>query len=680
MGACRLLLLGPPLVQREDGTAPIRLRKVLALAAYLAVEGRAFSREYLAALLWPEFGQHRALANLRRMLTRLRDALGDRCIRTDADLVQLEPASVEVDVTAFESLLHQHAADSDVDVLEAAAALYRGSFLEGFVLGDCLEFDEWQDGVRRRMQEQFDGLLERLCRAHLRADRAGSALPFARRWLELDGLNEAAHRMLMEIHARTGRVDLVRRQYEACARILKREGLEPDGETRDLHAAIAGGRFAGARPAIPRAGFRAPRRRSWRWAVPLAAVLLAVASIAAAWYNRRLYFGGNLSVQFVEPVLARKGFDGLRIRFRNDGAARPAVGYTITFSSDSAVVTARDYVVYADEIRMGRDREAIVEVDRKSGIQRYLEANGVRIPPGIYSLKVTIDPAERIHEDSELDNRLANGVRFFDPGTAPEAAFVLEVVYRGDGQLDDENPLRIYVGEPTASIEREELWARFVAAREGTYFLPVDDIPARGDGESGYIMVVIHDVGGDLEVPSFPGPGDVGAIYRGDVAGFCYGVFNAASGVPIRPGRGYHVEFAPPPPPEDDFELDDHKEIGTVIDYADLPVRQRHTFHGEGTGDTDEDWFRVQLGAGETITVETFPSEGSWGCDTAIDVADARKYIRTANDKSQFDFYSLLTHTNDTGIRQTFFFQVKPWAKYTSGVNRFADYIVEFRR
>jgi len=32
------------------------------------------------------------------------------------------------------------------------------------------------------------------------------------------------------------------------------------------------------------------------------------------------------------------------------------------------------------------------------------------------------------------------------------------------------------------------------------------------------------------------------------------------------------------------------------------------------------------------------------------------------------------------GERPGVLFQVKPWAKYVPGINRFADYIVEFRR
>ena len=94
----------------------------------------------------------------------------------------------------------------------------------------------------------------------------------------------------------------------------------------------------------------------------------------------------------------------------------------------------------------------------------------------------------------------------------------------------------------------------------------------------------------------------------------------------------------------------------------------------------DEDWFKMTLGAGDTLTVETYSAGGAWECDTAIDIADDENYIRTANDKSEFDLYSRLTYRNETGEDRLYYFQVKPYPKYLAGINRFADYIVEFRR
>jgi hypothetical protein len=371
----------------------------------------------------------------------------------------------------------------------------------------------------------------------------------------------------------------------------------------------------------------------------------------------------------------------LKIALNISGMALPKIRYTVAFSSDQTVVAPRDYVVCADEIRMRRDSELTVMVDRLNDIQPYIDAHNVKIPPGNYFLSVIIDPEERILEHSDFNNRVTDGTRFFYAGTSPEAAFAVDVTCHGGGTLDNANPLKLFIGDSATSLQQGASWAQFVVAAEGTYFLPVDDVPERDSDGSGYILVVIHDVGDDLERPSDPGVGDVSAIYREGTTGLAYGVFNVASGTAVHPGRSYRIDFSPPAPPAADAdEVDDNKEIGTVVDYADLPVRQHHTFHDEGTGDTDEDWFRINLKAGDRLTVETFSAGGAWECDTAIDITDAERYIRTANDKSEVDRYSRLTYTNETGIDRMYYFQVKPYPKYFPGINRYADYLVEFRR
>jgi DNA-binding SARP family transcriptional activator len=707
MGTCRLLLLGPPLFARDDGAAPIKLRKALALAAYLAVEQRGFLREHLAALLWPDLGQHGALANLRRMLLHLRENLGNRCITTDGDLVRLDPAVVDSDFAEFCSLLRASRPDHDLEHLEAAAALYRGGFLEGFTLGDCLEFNEWQDGIRRRIEGRYDEVLENLSRGHLLAGRAKSALPHAERWLELDLVNESAHRMLMEIHASMGRADLARRQFDLCSRTLVREGLEPEEETRKLYETIRARRKNGssvlpagpARDAVPAASgtLRPPahrrtrlsplpdgtaRRRRPRRIAGLVAGTLVIATIGTLHLFRNRIVRFDLSVAAVETVLRGNELERVRIVFRIDGIWLTKVRYTVAFSSDQAVVAPRTYVVYEDTLRMHPNADTTVEVDLSRDIREYVDAHAVRIPPGIYTIAVTIDPEDWLWvEAPDVNNRMSGSTKFSSPGTAPEAAVAVNISYAGPGTLDRANPLKLFLGAGSTGLQREGRWARFMVTGQGTYYLPVDDIPERDDDSSGYVLVVIHDARNNLERPDFPGPGDLSAIYKGGAGDLSYGVFNVAAGTALFPGPTYDIRFAPPPPPaEDAYEVDDQKELGTIIDDSDLPVRQRHTFHDEGTGDTDEDWFRITLGAGDTLTVETYSAGGAWECDTAISIADAEHYIRTANDKSEFDLYSRLTYRNETSAERSYYFQVKPYPKYLAGINRFADYIVEFRR
>ncbi len=66
-----------------------------------------------------------------------------------------------------------------------------------------------------------------------------SAIGYARRWLALDPLQEAAHRQLMSLFWQSGQRAAALRQYENCREVLCDElGVEPSEETRELYQKI----------------------------------------------------------------------------------------------------------------------------------------------------------------------------------------------------------------------------------------------------------------------------------------------------------------------------------------------------------------------------------------------------------------------------------------------------------
>ena len=139
-------------------------RKAEAIFTYLAMNlGKDQSREKLAALLWEEKADTQARANLRKTLSRLRLSLPDEAagwLITGPSRVALSPDIFEVDVARFEDL----ASAGTPDCLEQAAAIYRATFLDGFL--DCSDaFDDWVAIERRRLEELARSVLERLPRA-----------------------------------------------------------------------------------------------------------------------------------------------------------------------------------------------------------------------------------------------------------------------------------------------------------------------------------------------------------------------------------------------------------------------------------------------------------------------------------------------------------------------------------
>jgi len=257
-----------PRLRRDGALLQFDTRKIMALVAYVAVsgleaKGRRLSRARLVALLWPDLEPSRARANFRRNLSLLRKALKGEWLEVDRESVWTDPeADFWLDIDQFNRLLracgtHDHPPEEVcprcLTVLEEAAALYEGDFLQGFGLRDSVEFDDWQffqaDGLRR----QLASALERLARGHAVHGNIETALAYARRWLALDPLHEPAHRQLMELYTAAGQRSAAQRQYCECVRILDQElGLAPSEETATVYEQICSGAAAGwGLPAAP---------------------------------------------------------------------------------------------------------------------------------------------------------------------------------------------------------------------------------------------------------------------------------------------------------------------------------------------------------------------------------------------------------------------------------------------
>ena len=85
-------------------------------------------------------------------------------------------------------------------------------------------------------------VLAQICDEHLHAGDGMAAIEAARRLVDADPDNEAAHRRLMIAYARSGRRGSALRQYLACRRALVEEfGVEPAAETKELHERILAG-------------------------------------------------------------------------------------------------------------------------------------------------------------------------------------------------------------------------------------------------------------------------------------------------------------------------------------------------------------------------------------------------------------------------------------------------------
>ncbi len=231
-----ILLLGELSVRR--GGRPVALpasKKTRALLGYLALSGRAHSREELCDLLWQ--GPDDPRAALRWSLTKLRGVLGTGAIAADRE--RIGPIDAKTDLGAVRERLR-----GGIDATESAEladlfALFRGELLEGLTLADCYRFHEWstreREAARTLRIRILDALVERS------TSTPETALSWARERAAIDPLSEASHIALIHILAELGRRRDALTQYETCCRILERElGRQPSPALVEAKMRIGG--------------------------------------------------------------------------------------------------------------------------------------------------------------------------------------------------------------------------------------------------------------------------------------------------------------------------------------------------------------------------------------------------------------------------------------------------------
>ena len=231
-----LRLLGTPDIR--SGDQPIKgfvSSKAQALLIYLVVTQRRCNRATLATLFWGDLSETAARRNLTKVLTNLRQLVGEH-LDIDRYTVSLslnkEPS---VDVIAFE----QHLA---ANAWAEMAALYNGDFLQGFHVANAPDFEAWMIGERERLHHLCCQALARLAGQAAYAKDLSQAISWSQQLLRLDPTDEKTHRQLMTFFVRNGQRNSALAQYAACRTIVERElDVAPAPETEALYRQILNG-------------------------------------------------------------------------------------------------------------------------------------------------------------------------------------------------------------------------------------------------------------------------------------------------------------------------------------------------------------------------------------------------------------------------------------------------------
>lgn len=229
MGAhCRIELFGE--LQVEQGsrrTARFQTQKIATLLAYLAYHlGRAYPREVLIELLWPECvpsaGRNSlsvALSSLRQLLEPPGVAAGS-VLRADRASVGLNPSVVTVDVVEFEKALRCAAASRNpadrADCLAVAVKLHQDGLLPGY-------YEDWIRLEQDKTAAKYFKALQQLIQHLEQVGDLKSAIDYAREGVGVDPLREDAHCELIRLYVAAGQPTDALQQYRQLEGILERE-------------------------------------------------------------------------------------------------------------------------------------------------------------------------------------------------------------------------------------------------------------------------------------------------------------------------------------------------------------------------------------------------------------------------------------------------------------------------
>ena len=200
----KLYLLGPVKVRLGDQTIAFKSAKIQALLALVGSRAEPVPRYHLASMLWEDFPQERAWANLRHALHQIKSK--------SPDLLIINEGEVKIGPKVWVDIRHQTS-------LEPGSS----EFCQGLDLGRCPTFDTWLNGQRARWRDRsVQALLEKSSQQYQAAEPE-QALEAAHKALSLDPLSERAHAQIIQLLRERGDFAAARRQWDICLKTTLQE-------------------------------------------------------------------------------------------------------------------------------------------------------------------------------------------------------------------------------------------------------------------------------------------------------------------------------------------------------------------------------------------------------------------------------------------------------------------------
>jgi DNA-binding SARP family transcriptional activator len=211
----------------SDRERVLNVGKPFALLVFLACSPRRLqTREFLAELLWADMEREKAQNAVRQAIWNLKTRVGDGILDATRDRVSLAE-QIDVDRNALLDALNRGA-------FEEVVTLYRGDFLPDFATPGGQRFEEWAALERMTLRSVAVRSAHEVVRSRLEKGAAYEASAIARRFRDIDRLNQATWRDVLECLIAAG--DRVGALVEADAleQLLDAEGIESTPATTTL--------------------------------------------------------------------------------------------------------------------------------------------------------------------------------------------------------------------------------------------------------------------------------------------------------------------------------------------------------------------------------------------------------------------------------------------------------------
>jgi DNA-binding response OmpR family regulator/pimeloyl-ACP methyl ester carboxylesterase/DNA-binding SARP family transcriptional activator len=215
-------------------------KKTRALLAYLVATGRRQRRERLCTMFWEVPDDPRGA--LRWSLSKLR-ALVDEPdaparLLADRDSVTFLTEGVQCDLRVLRDVASRPLDGVETAVLHTVADGIDGEFLAGLELPGQPDFQAWCLAEREDARRQYAAVLEALV-DRLAPASPETALPHARKLVELDGFAASPRAVLVTLLGRLGRREEALQHFEVGMRLIQEAGMSPGPLTavgRELRA------------------------------------------------------------------------------------------------------------------------------------------------------------------------------------------------------------------------------------------------------------------------------------------------------------------------------------------------------------------------------------------------------------------------------------------------------------